>query len=272
MTAQAEDPIGHIVRSAAAYGCGVVKHEGASLLLDVPVPRLDGRSVRYQIEAVAKGAAVSAKEYSPVHLPVCCPNLHINPDASFCLSLKSEDPLLVQDADSAQVWWETLIQFLRLQERAARLRRWPDSNEWAHGFAARHQQLAQRAAKTLGDGFALALQQGRLDVAVVQSRLGAAGKMLRLYLDGEHIVSVWPHTGTVVNGRRQCPCPHRQRRVLVRHCAEHTRAIGELAVALNARRTAEAEFWAQLSGRKCCGRVETCGLRTPELRQMESQQ
>jgi hypothetical protein len=169
--------------------------------------------------------------------------------------------MLVQGADSAQVWWETLVQFLRLQERAARLRRWPDASEWAHGDAAQYQQIAQRAAASLGDAFSLALQEGRLVVTPVQSRLRTAGQMLRLHLDDRHIISVRPRTGSIVNGRQRCPCSHGRRRVLVRHCAGHARAIGELTIALHDWRMAEVEFWTRLSEHSCCGRVETCRLR-----------
>lgn len=261
MTLQADDAIRHIAEAASAFGAGIVDRTSLVLILDVPIPRLDGKPVTYQIEVVPNGTSVSAKELVSNRLPTCCPNLHINPDATFCLSLKSEDPLSVVDEKSAGVWWETLIQFLRLQERAVRLRRWPDEKEWAHGDAARYQKQGQQAAMLLGADFMLALRERRLRVITVPARRQPAGETLRLTLDGRHLISVLSSSMTVMNRRQACPCQHEGRRVYLRRCEQHAHAIAALAGALLGWQRAEAAFWARLRERDCCGRVERCELR-----------
>lgn len=247
-------------RWAAGFGARdvVVRERGMEFVL--PVPRPGGRAPAFAIVAEADGEMVHAREAAPVRLPAFCPERHINDDGSFCLGWQEVDDLGVRDGETAHAWWARLVRFLSLQERAAHRRRWPDDRAWPHGGAARHQHRAEGAATRLGPSYVADLAARRLQV--VRKGRGAGGAGLRIMRDRRRVYAVWEDARRPVNLRRACLCPRGQHPIptVLRSCMDHAEAAVELAMALRDRDRAEAEFWARLRGRPCCGTMDGCPL------------
>lgn len=225
----------------------------------LPVVRADRRERVYEISARSTLNAVSAKETAPFHLPAFCPERHINFDASFCMSWKGAESLDVIDQGSARHWWETLIQFLRLQERAHRLRRWPSPKQWAHGDGAKYQQRALVATEQFGADFSKDVEQGR--IRVFYRRIGGY-PVLRVFRGNVWAYSVRLDLRRVINLRRRCLCPRggeRRPRVL-RSCGAHAKAAADLAIAIYEQEKAEKAFWEAVRGKPCCRTMKYCPL------------
>ncbi|WP_366512437.1 E2 domain-associated cysteine-rich protein [Hyphomicrobium sp.] len=245
---------------APEFGVTILTRSGARLTATVPVPMPDGSAPSYSIVMEAAGPMVPAREEVPVRLPAFCPERHINADGSFCLGWEKVDPLAVNDESDAWSWWARLIKFLRLQERAARRRCWPDSRAWAHGAAAAQQLRAEHAAARLGEPFVDDIARNLLTVA----RLGTSsnGPALRVYRDGVRIFSVWELAKRPVNLRRRCLCKKGETRrpAVLRNCGTHKQDAVDLAFSLRDRAREEAKFWKTLEGRVCCGTMDGCPL------------
>lgn len=82
------------------------------------------------------------------HFPASCPERHINPDATFCISYGSTEPLI--EAHAAIAWWEYLRMFLLHQEYARKYGVWPLEGGLSHGDAARIQEKMEELAAPLG--------------------------------------------------------------------------------------------------------------------------
>jgi len=245
---------------AGDFGAVVSRQLPNQLDVTIPVPMPDGRSPIYSITAVLSGSIVSAREAAPARLPVFCPNRHINENSTFCLGWAKVDPLEVIGEESAWTWWARLLKFLRLQERAARLGRWPDHRAWAHGEAAIHQLRAEKAADRLGPAYVEYMAQNWLSVARRGS--GAQGPGLRVMANGSWVYSIWEKAARAVNLRRRCLCEagagHRP--TVLRNCGEHAEAAVELALAIRDRDREERRFWASFEGKQCCGTMKDCPL------------
>lgn len=176
------------------------------------------------------------------------------------MSWKAVDALAVEDVESAQRWWETLVRYLQLQERATKRRRWPDENEWAHGAAAEHQLKAQAAAAVLGTDFAADLREGRITVDI--RRVSSTGPGIRVFRSGRWIYSVWQKDARVVNQRRPCLCPAGGSRkpITLHSCKGHAKAAAALAIELVRWEQAERLFWKSFKGQECCHTMDGCPL------------
>ena len=91
---------------------------------------------------------MSVAEEEVSHFPACCPERHINSDATFCISLGSTEPLI--EAHSATAWWEYLRMFLLHQEYAEKFGVWPLEGGLSHGDAAQIQEKMEELAAPLG--------------------------------------------------------------------------------------------------------------------------
>lgn len=254
-------PLALLAARAPEFGARVIGMTRDRLELEVPLPRSDGRCPMYMITAIeTDNLVVAARETKKLHLPSACPERHINSNSTFCLGWDQVDRIEVRDADAAWDWWATLVGFLRLQERAARLRRWPNARVWAHGDAAIHQQQAMRAAEQLGPWFAEQLEAGRLSVTQMPGT--GNGPALRVKSAGKRLYDIWRDHRRVVNTRGPCVCPKGQGRrpVIFRSCGEHARAAVDLAIALRAWEKEEARFWNNLKDQRCCGTMDNCPL------------
>lgn len=230
--------------------------------LNIMLERMDGRVASYGIQVRSEGNKLRARECGSHHLPSFCPERHINSDGSFCLYWEGSERLDVVDEASARVWMETLIQFLRSQERAARMRRWPSSKAWAHGSAAKYQLQAMQATAVLGNSFFVKLEEGSLSIHVRPRRGRNPDSIVEVKQDGVHLFSIWKSRRMVVNRRKKCFCgangPRRPKRI--GRCENHDAAALALAEALLGWKTAEELFWKGLQGSKCCGTCDECPL------------
>ena len=175
------------------------------------------------------------------------------------MNWQAADALKVTNAASAAHWCATTVQFLKLQVRAARKRKWPNTNQWAHGEAAKFQYRAQQAAAALGPEFEADLESGKLTVV---RRVIAERQVLRLYRAGEWLRSIRLDSGRVTNQRARCVCEKgRGRRALpIRSCGDHATAVVALARALYDQEKAEHAFWKSFVDARCCGTMDDCPL------------
>jgi hypothetical protein len=120
------DPIGLIAACLPDFGATELDRGAGSIRVSLPVPLSDGRQPIFVLDVTVTGTAASAREAVPIHLPSFCPDRHINHNGSFCLFWRAVDDIEITGPGAARVWLETLVRFLQLQLRAARLRRWPD--------------------------------------------------------------------------------------------------------------------------------------------------
>jgi hypothetical protein len=231
--------------------------EGDHYAFRLPVQNADGRVVEYRLKAHVVGDHASAREAEPRLLPSFCPNRHINSDGTFCMNWQRVDQISITTLDGATRWWETLTQFLRLQYRAARLRSWPDEEQWAHGAAAAHQLNAQESAEILGGRFLCDLRDSRLSVD--ERHVGTNGAIINVLRDKSRIYAVWRNHDRVVNLRAVCVCDGKPRKV-VKACSDHAQAAVTLATSLSEWAREEDAFWASFRGRACCGTLKTCPL------------
>ncbi len=233
-----------------------------TLELKIGLLRADGMEVPYTIIASSSEATVKAKEKSPVRLPSFCPERHINSDGSFCLYWEGDGRLEVTDEPSAIVWWETLYQFLRHQERAAKLRHWPTAEGRAHGDAARFQKRAIAAAESLGSEFLEALLLGRLQVRAWPKLRKNHDSTLRLYKDGQHVYSIWSNRAQVLNWKQRCFCQRKngKRALPLKSCGAHAADAANLVQAIHEWEKSESNFWNQVDGKQCCRTCDHCPL------------
>lgn len=243
-----------IEEQVAPYEASLVRRNGVSMDVDVRLRRADGYVCDYKLTLAVSGEQVSAKERRPIRMPASCPERHINKDGTFCLTWQRGKPLLVRNAEEAQAWWATLLQFLRKQEIAAHRMRWP-GKAWAHGDAAHYQHEAEESAAALGPRYLSALETGRLNV---RTKRGTSGTFLELR-DGERwLYAVWEKFKRVATLKQRCLCG---RSVQLRACGAHARNAADLVLALVGWRRAERAFWKDYEGAPCCGTMKDCPLR-----------
>lgn len=174
-------------------------------------------------------------------LPACCPERHIQPDGSFCLSY---DQSLTAALEDTKAWWDWLCRFLQLQWLANRRGTWPEDCQLDHGAAGPIilgirkilAELPEATRARLGKDGAV------LDHMPLRLNMKAAGSGHRL-----------------TNGRARCACGDGWLR---RDCLGCHRVA--LIVALRAKRKeALDQFWSDIrkQGHKCCGGMRECALR-----------
>ena len=223
-------------RSAHAF-------EGNSLVLDDTAVS----DVTYDITIEEIHSKVYARETSVCTLlPKACYNRHIMAQGHFCLGLGYGS--LVEDIDTAGLWWASLAEFLRIQGVATATGRWPRHIELDHGVAGRYHQLALAAAARLGcsEDYELAL-------------LGEASWIT------DAGVKLTKDRSRLLNLRSPCPrgCKRRGRLVLRADCCDRGAMVALLG---NERRRAMAleEFWEAVKAdprSECCGTMRSCPLR-----------
>ncbi|UTP40927.1 hypothetical protein M9M90_07020 [Phenylobacterium sp. LH3H17] len=243
-----------IAAEAEAHEASVLACADGQLLLGLRLRRVDGFIARYTLKVDARAPQVSAREEAPDRLPAFCPERHINDDGSFCMTWQAAEQLLVTDTESAVRWWGTLLQYLRLQERATRLGRWPNHSAWAHGDAARHQLIAEASARGLTASFEEALKRRAL--TAITSRRGS-GRFLELRREGRRILSVWVEGQRIATRRQACLCGSGRP---MGWCGAHAREAAALTKALWDWQKAEEAFWRTFKDRTCCGSVAGCPL------------
>ncbi|MYI70451.1 MAG: hypothetical protein F4103_17490 [Boseongicola sp. SB0673_bin_14] len=205
------------------------------------------------------------------HLPLCCVERHINPDASFCLHYNSTEP--VQSAAMAREWWRSLGFYLNNQDYASRRRKWPMLAQLSHGDAAITQIQMEELAEPLG------WKEEEVLAAIFRKRGWLGGRLPRLSKD----------KSSLVNLRSPCPrgCtrkhhPFRKSSCERLNCAEGCRrlhkptlradcpnrsVVESLVLLEHQRRAQEHEFFKSLKNSQviCCGTMDNCSLRQEEI-------
>jgi hypothetical protein len=251
-----------IKRTASENHAALASESGGYATFEVrPPPPSGAPGPSYTIEVSAAGAVITVKESKPGRLPDFCPERHINFGGSFCLNWKAGDPLQVVDDASASVWWRKLLRYLRNQDVAEGLRRWPGKPEGrAHGEAAVFQAQAEAAAERLGPSFRDALRQGRFGT---QRRHLFGEHRVRLFKDGKKIATVIEEARRAMTLRATCPCGEATPKSLpLRSCGDHASALADLTLAVDGWVSQERAFTAEIAkaGAVCCGTIDGCPL------------
>jgi hypothetical protein len=163
----------------------------------------------------------------------------------------------VTDAVSAGNWLSLLLNFLRLQRRAAKQRSWPNHETWAHGTDAARQQLrAERAAEKLGPELKAAVAARDLKA------FGDVGGPLRVMVGGRPLFSVWksPNRFDRSGHRLTCACEFGSGSKCKTSHGGRAKLLEEMAQALVMWEEEEKRFWAYHQDRACCGTIDNCPL------------
>lgn len=244
---------------APGFSAKEVDRTGESSRFEVEVALASGVRVVYvlRVDAISN-SRVTVKEDKVSRLPKCCPDRHINPGGTFCLSWDAVEPLRIDSQTAAEKWWDFLTRFLRCQEAASALRKWACPG-YAHGDAASYQRDAEQAAARLGSSATSLLDEARLSTRRRENHGRARIELLR---DGIVLARVHSKTGQIINPNALCICGERSPAVPLSECGDHAAAVGRLAVSLQAWRTADFKFVNQLrdAGIKCCKTLDSCSL------------
>lgn len=220
----------------------------------------DGSVKDFELMFIERSALVSVKEISPAHLPAFCPERHINHDGTFCLGFTDVENLEVTNEDSARNWWGRLLKYLKLQLRAAKLKKWPGMS-WAHGSAAGFQLSLENYAKQLGQFFTDSLKSNKF--IVKRQALSSSNRIaLRLYCESRLLFVVWENLERVANTSQPCVCDliKGKRKLRMKSCSNHAKISANFVLDKWKMQEAEREYWARFKNEKCCGTMNGCKL------------
>jgi len=256
-------PLNLLRGTAAAHFAQAVDVGNDHVIFDVTPPTVSGApSPTYRLRVDVVGDYAMVRELLPTLLPAYCPERHINIDGIFCLYWGEVEPVSISETEGAETWWMKVLIFLKRQQVASALLRWPAKAEArAHGpDAALQQMIAENAALKLGPQFRTLLSDFRL--TSVRSKTGAEPR-LRLMLDGKRMVSVRERSRQLMTKRLRCKCDCADElRLPTCACSDHEKALTDITFALERLAKAEKEFFRSYanSGRVCCGTMEDCPL------------
>lgn len=258
---------------ARQTGATVRALNDATMEVDVAVVYADEFQDFYHLEFIGEGDSIKVREREPEHLPAFCPERHINPNGTFCLSWDEDETLQVTDLANAQHFWTVLLGFLVRQRRAKRNRKWP-GEAWAHGGAAEHQKAAEAAAAELGETYSSALAKGEIVVKLGPTMNKANGAPLRVYVAGRFEYAVWSKARRVANSRQPCICSQNKdrRAKMLRSCGAHAAAAANLALSVWSWIDAEQKYWKQLEDKQCCQTCDGCPLAVASPRNLSTVQ
>lgn len=245
------------VTEVGQLGGSLVKRSSDDAEILLPVRLADGQTLTYRLTLSMLGTQLRVREKVPTLLPASCPNRHINPNGTFCVTWAKRRAIEVVDSSSALDWWFAIYRFLQEQHRAKKKRRWPTKDDWAHGDAAAEQQMrSELAAETLGPPFPKLLRSGKLKVV-------KKGHFLRLLgARAERLYSVWIDYDRVATLRQYCFCRLGQmKKTVLRGCSDHAKAAADLVLGIAGREREEEAFWKSVSDQPCCGTLDSCPLK-----------
>ncbi len=244
---------------ASDYGATLHRAAGGGRA-EISVTRPGGAVHVFTLAISIAGEHVSAREAPGQHqLPQFCPDRHINPNQSFCLGWGDGKPGHIIDEAAARQWWSTVYRFLAHQISANARRVFPGAeNGRAHGDAAKHQALAERAAECLGAEFAAAAGAGLLEVRE-DTRPGK--HRLELWRSNSLLARVSLRSETLLAGRLACPCGCKPV-CAITACGDHAEALVTYMLERHRCAVADRAFLdhCAAAGMVCCGTLATCGL------------
>lgn len=215
--------------------------------------------------ALLRGGGVSvAEDEGGNQFPASCPERHINPDATFCISYGSTEPLI--EAHAAIAWWEYLRMFLLHQEYARKYGVWPLEGGLSHGDAARIQEKMEELAAPLGWKEEILIGMFRRKGWLANSLPKASQRLDRL-----------------LNSRTPCPrgcmrqadsnrpivcrpadtdCKVTDGKPILRAECPNRSALERIALLEHRRRKAQYDFIQDIckDAPKCCGTMKYCPL------------
>lgn len=254
------DALDLLAKTAGGHHARLVARTGDEATFTVAPPKASGApAIDYSITIRADHDRVLARETIPARFPASCPERHINHDGSFCLFWVEDEDVRISSADVAEEWWGKLLAFLRRQETASVIRRWPGDAR-AHGDAAYFQRRAETCAAELGPPFTDWLREERLSVL---SRRRGDETRKRLEVDGRIIASVAGDAIKVMTSRSPCKCAKSDgRKRAIIDCGDHAEVLARLIRAIDRWKAEEMAFFSELKSknRKCCGTIDGCPL------------
>jgi hypothetical protein len=219
--------------------------DGREAHVDIVAVRASKSFTRlFELKVLHLGSDVSVFEREIGNtLPSCCPERHINPDASFCIGLRAGEGIA---AETAPAWWDKLHAFALCQETAEETGFWPNEAQLSHGAAGEVELAAEDAADQLG------LRAVYREALAFDTGLIASG-----------LRKINAKTGALRNGRSACVCGRADRRgriLLRRDCLRS--GFGCPIVLEHRRRLMVDRYWRSLRGHvTCCGTMQECPLR-----------
>jgi hypothetical protein len=249
-------PLRLVVTLADEYGAQAEPVQDGSVIVTVSPATPGGEHDPFRLAlSFEKGAVRVRQAPGEARLPPFCPGRHINPDGSFCLGWREEDPSQVRTPEEAGEWWASLLVFLGYQQYAEYMRAWPPGCERAHGIAAEFEARAESLAASFGPAFLQDLRTRRL-------RLRRMPAGLRLEREGAQVFALRKGCTSVVNLRAACPCVCSRRKIVLKRCGDHAQAAADLIEAMANLEEAEARFFRTFAGVvECCGTLAVCPLR-----------
>lgn len=232
----------------------------STVLLKFNLLLADGREIYYEILVEAVGQALTAKEYTTRNLPSFCPDRHINYDGSFCMYWEGDTQFTIRDEQDAIAWFETLLQFLKLQVRAEKKKAWPNDDYWSHGDAAKYQQLCYQAAQGISEDFVQYLKNKTITTKYCKAR-NKQGDFIKVYLYQKHFYTIWVDHKKTAALKSKCFCKSGKK---LKKCLNHAELSFKFAESLENWKKAEDEFWHWIKQKKdvvCCGTLKNCPLK-----------
>lgn len=249
-------PLRRVIALADEYGARAEPVEDGSVIVTVSPATPGGAPDPFRLAlSFEKGVVRVRQAPGEARLPPFCPGRHINPDGSFCLGWRDENPSQVRTPEEAGEWWASVLVFLGYQQYAEYMRAWPPGCERAHGMAAEYEARAESLAASFGLAFLHDLRTRRL-------RLRRMSGGLRLECEGVRVFALPKGRTSVVNLRAACPCASSRRKVVLKRCGNHAQAAAELIEAMANLEEAEAQFFRTFADvAECCGTMAICPLR-----------
>ena len=242
----------------------VVAEQTASATIVITFP--SGKQQAFELSLYAVDTRVYVRESQPGQvLPAFCPDRHINGDSTFCLGWGAQNPNNIIDEASARKWWSVLVRYLSSQVTANKRKVWPGSeNDRAHGDAAKYQDIAESAARTLGPAFERDLRHSNF---CVRSDRRRRNPRLELYRGDKRIARVFLKSGRLVTDRIACPCDGPVA-THIAACSDHALALELFTLAKYQQHQQEKRYLDELvaQGKRCCGTLLNCGLREASSR------
>ena len=119
-------PLEALEAESIRHGHVAICRSPEELALHLQVRSADSKLAQYKLIVTAEAGRLQVRE-EPEHrqLPSYCPNRHIIADGYFCMYWEEHQRYDIIDAQTASVWLTILERFLRMQQRATYLGRWP---------------------------------------------------------------------------------------------------------------------------------------------------
>jgi len=125
--------LNHLLKTKPVW-CSVRVQSKSYLEIGVKIVTDSGFELFNLKVLTGRSGSTHVMETDKSRLPVCCPDRHINPGGTFCISYDSTKSI-TSDND-AEIWWDALYRYLKNQLLVDQVRKWPVTEGLSHGDAA----------------------------------------------------------------------------------------------------------------------------------------